>query len=158
MARKKRGSKVAKGVGALAIAALLLGLYLGGDFGFGGGNSGGEGDNVLPNNAKATTGGPIENADTEIRTGLEDDVLTVLIDGREFFVMTKKGEKPEYQRATDARLTDMARTARGDDTGVRVRVVRRRTARVSAGVELGKLLAQAGLPDHTIHWQKQYVE
>ena len=140
MAKKKKcGAKnsMARGVGAAVLIAFLLGMYTGIP-GFGGGD-GPSGEGGAAKGDASATGGPITAEDTQSKAGLEDDMVTVLIDGHDFAVLTKVAGEPKYEPVAIDRVVSLAKLAKGDDSGVRVRVQRRETARMSAQEELRAL-------------------
>ncbi|MFK7820894.1 MAG: hypothetical protein AB8G99_19425 [Planctomycetaceae bacterium] len=153
MSRKKKGSgSLTKGVGAAVVVAFLLGMYTGIP-GFGGG-SGAEGNADVD---ASGGGGPVETTSDLMKAGLEDNVVTVLIDAREFAVLTKKDGQEEYKAASMDQIVQMARAAQGDDTGVRVKVLRRESAKASAEESLRNSLASAGVPATSIYWPRRYI-
>jgi hypothetical protein len=154
MAKKKKSSNAAvKGVGAAVVVAFLIGMYSGIP-GFGGGE-GAQGNASAA--AAATGGGPVETADDLTKTGLEDNVLTVLIDGHEYAVLTKRDGQEEYRAASVDQVVSLAKIARGDDTGVRVKVLRRESARASAEEQLRGSLVNAGIPAPSIYWPNRFL-
>lgn len=180
---KGRGHTMSRSVSGIAIAALLAGLYFGAGFGAGEGDgtadspdtSGAQtgtssapstelGDgrrNDVAGNSEtvvSSVGASDLTADASQPTPLQFEVLTVLIDDRSYFVSDP--QRPE-EFATQIGLEELvgrASQAPGDSSGVRVKVVRRRTARVSAKAELGRALHEAGIPDEAVYWQKQYAD
>lgn len=153
MAKKKSRSTVAKGVGAAVVVAFLIGMYTGIP-GFGGG-SGAQGNAAITSSGSG--GGPIEATDDLTETGLEDNVLTVLIDESKFSVLTKRDGAEKYSPATMEQVVSLAKTAEGDQTGVRVKVLRRESAWASAEEELKSSLVSGGIPASAIYWPKQLL-
>ncbi len=158
MAQKKRtGRRVAKGVGIVALIAFLIGMYTGIP-GFGGGE-GVQGNVALSTTAtaKPSQQTPPEEPDDDTNTGLEDDVLTVLIDGRDYLTLRKTDDKESYLPADLTQIARLAKLARGDGSGVRVKILRRESARTTAEVALRDALLKAGIPEHTIHMPQQLL-
>ena len=154
MTKKKKGSSsFTKGVGAAVVVAFLLGMYTGIP-GFGGG-SGAEGSANV--DASGSGGGPVEATSDLMKAGLEDNVVTVLIDARDFAVLTKHEGQEEYKAASLNQVAEMAKAAAGDETGVRVKVLRRESAKASAEEELRGSLASAGIPPTSIYWPRRYI-
>lgn len=154
MAKKKKSNNAAmKGVGAAVVVAFLIGMYSGIP-GFGGGE-GAQGNAGAA--ASETGGGPVEAPDDLTKTGLEDNVVTVLIDGHEYAVLTKRDGKEEYRAASVDQVVSLAKIAQGDDTGVRVKVLRRESARASAEEQLRGSLVSAGIPAPSIYWPNQFL-
>lgn len=157
MAKKKKGgakNSVAKGVGAAVVIAFLLGMYTGIP-GFGGGDGpSGEGGAAKGDTSAA---GPITADDTMTKSGLEDEVVTVLIDGHKFAVLTKVAGESKYQPVPMDKVVSLAKLAKGDDSGVRVKVQRRETARMSAQEELRASLLNAGIPTSAVYWPTQLL-
>lgn len=151
MKRSRKSRTAAKGVGIVALIAFLIGMYTGIP-GFGGGE--GVQGNVPRDQTKAA---PIEDADDESQTGLEDDVVTVLIDGRSYSVLTSSDGQQEYRATSIEEVARLATAAKGDESGVRVKVLRRESARASAEEKLQVALSQAGVPESSVYWQKQFT-
>lgn len=157
MAKKKKSSNAAiKGVGAAVVLAFLIGMYSGIP-GFGGGGAGAQGNAGAAAAAAETGGGPVETPDDLTKTGLEDNVVTVLIDKHDYAVLTKYDGKEEYRAASIDQVVSLAKIAQGDDTGVRVKVLRRESARASAEELLRGSLGNAGIPAPSIYWSNQFL-
>lgn len=154
MAKKKKGSgAMTKGVGAAVLVAFLLGMYTGIP-GFGGG-SGAAGN---ADTDESSSGGPVEGTTDLDKTGLEDNVATVLIDGSSYSVLTKDSTGTDiYTPATLAQVVALAKQARGDETGVRVRIRRRETSMALTEVELRGALLDAGIAETSMYWPKQFA-
>ena len=154
MAKKKKGSgAMTKGVGAAVLIAFLLGMYTGIP-GFGGGD--GAAGNA--GTEEAAAGGPVDATTDLDKTGLEDNVATVLIDGSNYAVLTKdESGTDKYTAASLQQIVSLATQAKGDDTGVRVKVLRRETSMALTEVELRNALLAAGISETSMYWPKQFA-
>lgn len=159
------------GIGAAAVvgAAWLLSKF------FNGGGLGiGDGTNVaLPSKSDAPAVRPDEDhgpppqdepeASTVATQGEEKSigeggVVEALIDGRNFFVKRGSGDDAEWVPAEPDVISGYARQAPGDDSGVKVRIRRKASARAAAEEELSKSLHAAGLTDAQIDQPQSFVE
>lgn len=84
--------------------------------------------------------------------------IDVLIDGRTFFIRRGAGEQATWVPAEPAVIASYARQAKGDETGVRVRIFRRPSALASAEKELSDSLQSAGIPASQIDLREQLLE
>lgn len=155
MAReKKRRSAMLKGAGAIAIIAFLLGMYTGvPGFNAGDGNDGSIG---LPQ--ASASSGPVEKAEDETQAGLVDDCVNVLIDGHDYLLLTAKDDADSYRKTTIDQVLKLAQTAKGNVTGIRVKVLCKASARASAEDQLKKALANSAIPGHSIFWPEGVTE
>lgn len=87
-----------------------------------------------------------------------DDVFTILVEDRHFAVWrtTRKGNG--YFPAELDDILSLALKATPNDDGLRVRIIRSSTARVTAWQHLQSELVQAGIPSEAILVQKELVE
>ncbi|MFM7059097.1 MAG: hypothetical protein ACKO2P_19475, partial [Planctomycetota bacterium] len=72
-------------------------------------------------------------------------VLTVLIDERSYRVQVPAEPEPLYRDCSLELIRTLANTTTGDSNGIRVRILRRETARQSAETALQQTLEQAGI-------------
>jgi hypothetical protein len=79
-----------------------------------------------------------------------DDVLTILVDGRQYSVWRKTRKGNGYFPAELEELIPLALNAQPNDEGLRVRIQRSTTARVTAWQKLQSELVQAGVPAEAI--------
>ncbi len=150
MARKKRGSAMLKGAGAIAIIAFLLGMYTGIP-----GFSSGEGtDGTLGMSPTDQSTGPVEETDALTESGLVDDCVNVLIDGYDYLLLTSNDGSEAYRKTSIDQVLSLAQIAKGNDTGIRVKVLCKASARASAEVRLKEALTNSQLPEHSIFWPR----
>lgn len=161
MNKRTKSRSAAKGVGAAVVIAFLIGMYTGIP-GFGGGAGTGPGAgakgnaDVNPASATATGGGPVEAPEKLTETGLEDNVLTVLIDAHQYSVLIKRDGQEEFKIVDIENVVALARQAKGDqNTGVRVKVLLQEHARISAEEQLRDALAKAGVQTASVYWVDQ---
>ncbi len=84
------------------------------------------------------------------------DVIDVLIGGQTYFFRPAGAEK--YRPIELSELIRLAKQARGNHDGIRVRIARRKTSRASAEQQLEDELTKAGLPRNSLSWQKDLVD
>jgi hypothetical protein len=84
--------------------------------------------------------------------------VEVLVDGRDYFLRRGTGEKAQWVAAQPDVIVSYARQAKGDETGVRVRVFRRPSALASAEDELAERLRSAGLKSSEVDFQEQLLK
>ncbi len=157
--------------GTLAIG-LIAGIWLsdklphmGSGFGLG---SGGDGILGKPdvNNVAVQAGDGSTKSDTEEqgskpkRTDAEplDDVLTILVEDRHYAVWRKTRKGNGYFPAELDELVQLSLSAKPNDEGLRVRILRSESARVTAWQKLQSELVQAGIPAEAIVLTKDLVQ
>ena len=74
----------------------------------------------------------------------------MLIDERQFLIQIATTPTPLFRPSPLARIVELAARAPGDTNGIRVRILRRETARPSAENELREVLKSVGLLDDAI--------
>ena len=152
-------------IGVAIVASLLSGLFSG----FGGQGSGngptvvvlnGGNSMNIPDTAqskpvdqhpepKEEPASPPESADA--------DVVNLLIDGRSYFIRQSVDGKRAYRPIELPELVNLAKAARGNEDGIRVRVSRRESSRASAENLLQEKLMEAGLRKEAIYLQEGFV-
>lgn len=85
------------------------------------------------------------------RKALAGDVLTVLIDEYTYRIQISDGDEPIYRESTIERIVALAKQARGDSNGLKVRVQQRENARASAEHTLKNELRHAGISADAVH-------
>lgn len=161
--------------GTLAIG-LIAGIWLsdklphmGSGFGLGSGGDGILGKTDVRNvSAQAGDGSTksdtAKDADEQSskpkRTDAEplDDVLTILVEDRHYAVWRKTRKGNGYFPAELDELVQLALAAKPSDDGLRVRILRSESARVTAWQKLQSELVQAGIPAETIVLTKDLVK
>ena len=158
--------------GTLALG-LVAGLWLsdmlphlGSGFGLGSGGDGILGKPDASNVAVQAGDGSTKSDNTSEqgakpkRTDAEplDDVLTILVEDRHYAVwrMTRKGNG--YFPADLDYIVELALAAKPNDDGLRVRILRSESARVTAWQKLQSELVQAGIPAEAIVLTKDLVK
>ena len=158
--------------GGLVVAGLVAGTFLSGlmpGFGVGGGNgtqvSSSTGDSASP---VETT--PAERTDAAVETPVsqkpvEPDsiasseppaVLEIRIDGHEYLVPS--GADAAFRKAELAEILELAKTTTGNDDGIRVRIVRHKSARVVAWSTLYEELERSGFKRDSIRMPKELID
>jgi len=150
--RKNTRKRLMWGGGAILAVGVLVGLIA--DFPrMGVGNEGG---NVL---VSASTETPrVETPVAVPETGVTSPVVTVLIEGHSYLILRSIEGVDSWEHAERESVVRLAKQAGGDEDGVRVRVLRRQSARASAENELRQALADAGLSGDAVYWQKEFVQ
>lgn len=149
-------------------AAILIGLVLFLLFkGMGPGGTGSSGSGIGPETEKTLitskgTETPSEKAvaaPDDVKGGLTDDekkslsgdVFSVMIDEKRFLLELPGDPDTVYREASLPRVIELAKLAKGDSNGIRVRILRRESARASAEFDLIDGLHKAGIgKDSTI--------
>ncbi|MBL8818917.1 MAG: hypothetical protein JNL58_23010 [Planctomyces sp.] len=176
----KTGSKATVGGTALLLALVMYLLF---NFGTGMGTGSGNGESSselgkepsgLASKAPASSDSPDETepGDSKLtslvadqlsggmtddeKKALSSDVLAVLIDEREYFIEIP-GKDPVYRPTQLKRILELAQNARGDSNGVRVRIIRRETARASAEEQLKLDLGRIGIGPDQIYMAETLI-
>lgn len=163
-------------IGGTLAVGLVAGIWLSGKLpqmgsGFGLG-SGGDGvlgqpdtsDVAVQNDDGAaksdSTSDSAEHDPKPKRTDAEplDDVLTILVDGRHYSVWRKTRNGNGYFNAELDELIPLALNTKRNDDGLRVRILRSESARVTAWQKLQSELVQAGVPAESIVLTKDLVK
>lgn len=76
--------------------------------------------------------------------------LDVIIDGREYLLVSSEGQSP--QSISLEKLVGLIPAATGDDDGVRIRIIRRKSSRVTTELALQEKLTEAGVPADAQIW------
>lgn len=87
-----------------------------------------------------------------------DDVLTILVDGRHYSVWRKTRNGNGYFLAELNELIPLALNTKRNDEGLRVRILRSESARVTAWQKLQSELVHAGVPADSIVLTKDLVK
>ncbi len=105
-----------------------------------------EADNGKPPKPKRTDATP------------RDDVLTILVEDRHYAVWRKTRKGNGYFPAELETLVELASKAQPNDDGVRVRILRSKSARITAWKALQAGLVEAGIPAESIIVPKDLVD
>lgn len=162
-------------LGGTLLVGAAIGLWfsnllpkLGSGFGLGSGGDSIVGkadiDNVAVQSGEAAKSKSSSDSSTSgrkpVRTedGPPDDVFTILVEERHYAVWrtTRKGNG--YFPTELDEIVQMALKTQPNDDGLRVRIVRSTTARITARQKLQAALVQAGVPAESILLQKDLVE
>ena len=87
-----------------------------------------------------------------------DDVLTILVEDRHYAIWRKTRKGNGYFPAELEKIVDLALKAQPNDDGVRVRIIRSKSARITAWKALQAGLVEAGIPAESIVLPKDLVE
>lgn len=91
------------------------------------------------------------------QTALSGTTLTLLIDERSYLMELPFKESPLYRPVELTRAIELARLAKGDTNGIKVRILRRENARVSAEESLKLELSRKGISADAIHMSEHFV-
>lgn len=162
-------SRASIGGGALLIGLALFLLFRG--FGPGGtgmsgsGTSPGEGQNEGDNSTITASDVPVSEpqskalvAPDQVDGGLTDDekkslsgdTFTVLIDERSYFIAIPGQDTSVYRPTPLKRILELATLSKGDSNGIKVKILRRESARASAEAELKFGLEREGIRNDAI--------
>ncbi len=153
-------------LGAVLVAGIAAGVYLGGVWkGFGGGSMQGIGigdPSPTPTQkssdskvgAKGDTKSVVvtdsdpDREKTSTVSGPAPQVVKVVIADRSYFLRSADGD----QAAELKQVVSVAKTAIGDEDGIRVRVYRKLSSRTAAEIALRDALVAAGITDEQTAW------
>jgi hypothetical protein len=143
--------KVRTAVLGIAIVAFIAGGYLGGLFpqwGKGSGTGNGDGKPESATHEKRD-----QNAQSSDPSIIDDSrIVQVKIDDRNY-QMARPGHKPlAYNAVVLEEIVAAARSAKGNNRGIKVRVARTPTSRSSAEHALRDALEEAGVGKDAIEW------
>lgn len=162
-------------IGGTLAVGLIAGIWLAGKLpnmgtGFGLG-SGGDGVLGQPDSSKAVQANEgIAKSDSFSNSGEHgpkpkridaeplDEVLTVLVEDRHYAVWRRTRNGNGYFPAELNELVDLALATKPNDEGLRVRILRSASARVTAWQKLQSALVQAGLPAEAIMLPRDLVK
>lgn len=88
---------------------------------------------------------------------LSGKVLSILIDERSYLMAVPTDDEPIYRPAPLSRLVELAQQAEGDSNGIRVRILQRETARVSASEDLKAGLEAVGISADGVYFQAEFI-
>lgn len=163
-------------LGGVLAVGLVAGLWLsdklphlGSGFGLGSGGDGVLGKPDVSNvSVQSGDGSHSTDADSELsqtdakpkRTDAEplDDVLTILVEDRHYAVWKKTRKGNGYFPTDLEDLILLAQDTKPNAEGLRVRILRSESARVTAWQKLQSELVQAGLPAESIVLTKDLVK
>jgi len=109
-------------------------------------------ESTEPNDRPRTKG---LSADEE--KAIAGDVLTVLIDEHDYLMQIPGTTDVVYRRCELSRLIELAKLAKGDTNGIRVRILRRESARASSESQIKIDLAHAGISTDAIVMPQEFV-
>ncbi|MFT4559172.1 MAG: hypothetical protein ACI8P0_000947 [Planctomycetaceae bacterium] len=151
-------------VGGLLVVGAVLGTFMSGLLpGFGSGSGvGAQGPvNDSPNAVSRdalTEPAPVENpVVAKVETAPRPAVLEIRVDNHDYFVADNSSETGVRQVDLDEAV-ELAQAATGNDDGIRVRIVRSRSARLTAWTTLHDSLIKAELSMDSIRMPKDLVE
>ena len=170
----RKVSRATVGGGALLLAWLAFMLFRSG-IGGSGQSDDGDGDVERGNRpplASGTASGirpeAIRPAPTEAKVSddglaaeeqriIAGQVLTVLITEHDYMIQMPSDSESIYRPIELARLVEMAAETTGDSNGIRVRILRRDSARASAEEQLKLDLSRRGIGSDAVHMSEQFV-
>jgi len=151
-------------VGGLLVVGAVLGTFMSGLLpGFGSGSGvgaqspGNDSTSIVPNGANSEPAAVDEPVVARIETSAPSAVLEIRIDNHDYFVA-------DNSSVTGVRNVDLdeavklAQATTGNDDGIRVRIVRSRSARLTAWTTLHDSLVRADLSLDSIRMPKDLVE
>jgi len=150
--------------GGLLVVGAMLGTFMSGLLpGFGSGSGvGAEGPGNDSTDAISrdalTEPAPVENpAVAKVETAPRPTVLEIRVDNHDYFVADNSSETGVRQVDVDEAVK-LAQATTGNDDGIRVRIVRSRSARLTAWTTLHDSLIKAELSMDSIRMPKDLVE
>jgi hypothetical protein len=166
MRRMKWGIGAAAVVGLAWLVSNLFNLNVGGIGGDGEGRIGiPTSSSVSTPDAEPSEPPPQSEPETEpVSTEGPDDsigeggVVVAMIDDHDHFLRRGTGEDGEWIAAEPDAIAAYARQAAGDETGVRVRILRKPSARAAAEESLVEALRSVGLTDSEIDVTEKLLE
>jgi hypothetical protein len=136
-------------LGAVLVAGIVAGVYLA-DFwkGFGGGSSLGIGIGDKSQTATTTTDAKPDGTYEDIAATPHESptVVKVVIANWSYALRTADGEQPVEL----SQIVELAKSAKGDDDGIRVRIYRKLSSRAKAETDLESALTAAGIQEKEI--------
>lgn len=151
--------------GGLVIAGAVLGTFMSGLFpGFGSGNGIGAqvGETDASSASPETSSNeppketvPVEQPASRPVESAPPVILEVRIDNHDYLVPDGNGG---FRQTELDEIVRLARTTTGNDDGIRVRIVRTRSARFAAWSALYDSLEEAGLSRDSIRMPKELIE
>jgi hypothetical protein len=93
---------------------------------------------------------PEDDLTPDERNALSSQVLTVLIDERQYMIQIASTPTPLFRPTTLTRIATLADRTEGDSNGIRVRILRRETSRPSAENELRDVLKTVDINEDSI--------
>ena len=91
------------------------------------------------------------------KKALSGDTLTVLIDEHDYLIELPGSPDPIFRPTPMDRIVELARIARGDTNGTRVRILRRQSSRASAEEKLKLELERHGIHNDAIVMPSEFV-
>ena len=151
-------------LGAVLVAGIAAGVYLGNVWkGFGGGSIQGIGIGDPSPKPTQKSSDSTQAAKNDTKNGVEPksdpasdktsteqapQVVKVVIADRSYFLRSADGD----QAAELKQVVSVAKTAAGDEDGIRVRVYRKLSSRTAAEIALRDALVAAGITDEQTAW------
>lgn len=154
MTKKKRSpvKKALAGGGVILALGVLLGMFMKLP-GWGGGTT------MLSTTSGDQSGTTTTNKDSTTDQGLPTaGLITVLIDDRDFSLAKKSGDELTYEAIALEEIVELAKDLPGNEDGIKVRVLRKETARATAEANLRNALIDAGLDAGSIYMPRSFVE
>ena len=150
--------------GGLLVIGAVIGAFMSGLLpGFGSGSGigvqsvGGDASATAPNDVPQKPAPVDEPVIAKVKMAASPAVLEIRIDNHDYLV-------PDDHSATGVRKVDLdeavklAQVTTGNDDGIRVRIVRSHSARLTAWATLHDALAKAGMSQDSIRMPKDLVE
>ena len=153
-AKKKRGGtsrRVAVGGGVILILGILMGMFM---------ELPGLGSGTMVSKGEGAASPTKNNSpDTQVDTGLQSSgLITVLIDDRSYSLVKKVGDETVFSPTELTTIVNQATKVTGNEDGIRVRILRRESARYSAETNLRNALADAGIENEAVYMPKTFVQ
>ncbi len=150
--------------GGLLVLGAVFGAFMSGLLpGFGSGSgigvqSAGSNPNVAAPTETAREPAPVEEpVNTNVETMAPPTVLEIRIDNHDYFVRDESSATGVRQVNLDEAVK-LAQATTGNDDGIRVRILRSQSARLSAWTSLHDSLINADLTQDSIRMPKELVE
>lgn len=150
--------------GGLLVIGAVFGAFMSGLLpGFGSGSgigvqtAGSDSISILPNDARHETTPVDDPVDAEMETSVPPAVLEIRIDDHDYFVHDDSSATGVRKVGLDEAVK-LAQVTTGNDDGIRVRILRSQSARLSAWTTLHDSLMRAELSLDSIRMPKELVE
>lgn len=148
-------------VGGALVVGVALGVWLADFFkGIGTGNGVGIGQSGFSSITASLENGGVRTEDVDLGVSADSvptavpDSLKVVIKDRALYLRSETGDSPIDVLA----LVGMVKSAKGDGDGIKLRIYRTESARVTAEVDLRKALSEASVAESAIYTSPDMVE
>lgn len=149
--RRGTSKKVALGGGCILALGILMGMYMKIP-GWGGGTM------VSTSTGDQTETASSSNSDQTDNNLPTAGLITVLIDDRAYSIAKADGDNIVYTPTAIAAIVQQAQQVPGNEDGIKVRVLRKESARATAESNLRNALVDAGIDAGAIYMPRSFVQ